>query len=207
MRLIQKLSSVASITMRTTTGDHKLDSAVRIGAEILDKAKKEYEQGLRDIYQEHGRALFRYALAFTCSAEDAEDAVQEVFVRIAKEWKRFEAVANIKAYLISAVRNACYSILRTRKRSVALCEAVGAELCEVCSCEPGADSMASIALREAFAELPIEQREVLILKVTYEMTFQEISDTIGISINTAAGRYRYGVERLRRVWEDRENGR
>ncbi|MCA1596341.1 MAG: hypothetical protein LC772_07955, partial [Chloroflexi bacterium] len=59
-------------------------------------------------------------------------------------------------------------------------------------------------LRDRFARLPVEQREVLALKVFQGLTFKEIARATGISINTAASRYRYGIEKLREALEARE---
>jgi len=53
--------------------------------------------------------------------------------------------------------------------------------------------------------LPVDQREVLILKIYDEMTFKEIANTVGASINTVASRYRYGIEKLREALEVSEN--
>ena len=45
--------------------------------------------------------------------------------------------------------------------------------------------------------LPVEQREVIVLKIWHEYTFEEIGTLLGVSPNTAAGRYRYGLQKLR----------
>ncbi len=58
-------------------------------------------------------------------------------------------------------------------------------------------------MSRAFAELPTEQREVLVLKAFDGMTFKEIAQLVGASINTVASRYRYGIEELRRALEDK----
>jgi RNA polymerase sigma factor (sigma-70 family) len=63
-----------------------------------------------------------------------------------------------------------------------------------------------IVLCKAFSALSAEQREVMALKIFEGMTFKEIADTIHISMNTAASRYRYAVERLRRALEENDNG-
>lgn len=47
------------------------------------------------------------------------------------------------------------------------------------------------------AELPLMQREVIVLKLWHEYTFEEIGELLEVSPNTVAGRYRYGVEKLR----------
>ncbi len=50
---------------------------------------------------------------------------------------------------------------------------------------------------KCLAGLPRDQREVIVLKIWHEHTFDEIGELLGISPNTAAGRYRYGLEKLR----------
>ncbi|HET6382475.1 MAG TPA: sigma factor, partial [Armatimonadota bacterium] len=63
---------------------------------------------LDDLYDQHARSLYRYALALTSSPEDAEDAVQEVFVGLARQRNcdRLARISNIRAYLLKAARNA-----------------------------------------------------------------------------------------------------
>jgi RNA polymerase sigma-70 factor, ECF subfamily len=188
-------------------GEHKPATAVITEDQTLRERDDSYRNGIRELHDAHGRSLFRYALALTCSADDAEDVVQEVFVRVAKDWERFRSVRNVKAYLVSSTRNATYRILKSRWRRESLHEAVAVELTAGCSLDPEAASVQSIMLRDVFARLPADQRDVVILKVVCEMTFQEISDAIGVSLNTVAGRYRYGIEKLRRALEGSENGR
>ena len=149
----------------------------------------------------YGKPLYRYALAIVNSAEDAEDTVQEVWVRVAREYKRLKKIGNIKAYLFTATRNAAFNTIRTRRRRHEVSDdAVDLEAQP--SLQRADISVEHIALQECFAELPIEQREVLGLKIYEEMTFEEIARMLGTSINTVAGRYRYGIERLRRALKE-----
>lgn len=161
------------------------------------------DKRLEELYDTYGEALFRYALALTCSRDDAEDAVQAVFVRIFQEQHCLSRVKNVKAYLFSAVRNAAFNIFRSKRRR----EAVASSLCAAFQVElQSVKSESQAELCEALDELPLYQREVLILKVFDEMTFKEIADTVGASINTVASRYRYGIEKLRRVMEVSDDG-
>ena len=167
-------------------------------ATLRDRAETD-EAILEGLYDQYAHALYRYALALVGSADDAEDAVQEVFVRIAR--KRLMKVDNIKAYLYTATRNSAYSALRSRRRRNEIADEALSGL--------AADTelpIDVIALQESFSQLPIEQREVLVLKIYDELTFKEIARTIGVSINTAASRYRYGIDRLKRALEEDQNG-
>lgn len=167
-------------------------------ARVRDKAETD-ETRLERIYDEYAVSLFRYALSLTGSTEDAEDAVQEVFVRIAHEPRRLTTVENLRAYLLHSTRNAAYTILRVRMRKERLDEAAFREELVSCSIQLEETAISVSVVREAFPQLPIEQREVLVLKVFDDLTFKEIAEITGASINTVAARYRYGIERLRRV--------
>jgi RNA polymerase sigma-70 factor (ECF subfamily) len=165
----------------------------------LRKKDDAVEIWLRSVHDQYASALFRYALALTGSVEDAQDAVQEVFTRVARGWKRFMEVQNVNAYLFAATRNAAYSILRRRKRGEALHDAICVDLATACVPQDRRTSATVISIREAFSQLNLDQREVLVLRILHQMTFKEIADMIGVSANTIYGRYRCGIERLRRV--------
>jgi len=182
------------------------NSQIIIGAAMVRDEERPSELGVEGLYDQYAHAMFRYALALTGSVDDAEDAVQEVFVRIARDMKRLRKVSSIKSYLFSATRNAAYSQLRGKKRRDHLHEAICVDIRVKLEEETGGKVATSAALCEAFGGLPLDQREVLLLKVFDEMTFKEIAETTGASINTVASRYRYGIERLRQALEVNDNG-
>jgi len=160
---------------------------------------------LRSVHDQYAASLYRYALALTCSVEDAQDAVQEVFARISRQPKRFTEVRNVRAYLFAATRNSAYSILRGRKRTEALHEVICADIAAICAPDKRQMSATIIVIREAIAQLSIEQREVLVLKILDQMTFKEIAQTVRAPMNTVAGRYRYGIEKLRKALDTVDN--
>ena len=59
------------------------------------------------------------------------------------------------------------------------------------------ESPAERTAMRGLAALPQEQREAIVLKIWHQHTFEEIGELLGISPNTAAGRYRYGLQKLR----------
>lgn len=181
------------------------ETTIGTGAAEAREAAVTGELSLERLYDDYSRSLYRFALALTGSGDDAEDAVQEVFVRVARDTRRLRKVTSIKAYLYTSTRNAAYSILRSRRRR----ENAEAELCRELSLATevaGGTPVDKEALCRAFAQLPVEQREVLVLKVYEEMTFREIAETTRTSANTVASRYRYAVDKLRQALEVNEHG-
>src|SRR5439155_18603577 len=133
--------------------------------------------------------LLLFARQWVHSAADAEDIVQEAFVRF---WRRNHRIDN-RALLYSAVRSAALDLIRRDQRRSRREIEVFADASR--SVEPefeaGDDSQRELAA--AVDDLPRDQREVLVMKVWNELTFAEIAETLGISQNTAASRYRYAL--------------
>ena len=148
---------------------------------------------LADWYDEHGPRLYRYALLLLANREAAEDAVHEAFVHLGAALARRHPPEVSFGYFAVIVRNECYSALRRRKRWAE----DQAPIVEPVS--PGASEEERLIIDAALRALPAEQREVMYLKVFEGMTFQEIADRCGISINTAGSRYRYAAEALRQT--------
>jgi RNA polymerase sigma-70 factor (ECF subfamily) len=185
-------------------GDIEAPFATAATAGTMERAETP-EAVLDRIYDQYARQLYRYALAVTGSPDDAEDAVQEVFVRLARSIRRLPRVADLKAYLFSSTRNAACDILRARQRGGRLGEALQLEARVAGQCE--VSSRDGSELCEAMLALPVEQREILVLKVFEEMTFKEIAAVLGVSINTVASRYRYAIGKLRGILEAQDDGR
>jgi len=97
-------------------------------------------------------------------------------------------------YLYRAVRNASLNSLRSQTREVELRE-VGLEDGWLLG-SAGMEETA-MELQSALRELPEEQREVILLHVWGQMSFEETATALGISPNTAASRYRYALSKLR----------
>ena len=138
--------------------------------------------------------LVLFARQWVRSPADAEDVVQEAFVRF---WRRNHRIDN-RALLYSAVRSAAlYLIRRDQRRSRREIEIFAdADRSVQPHFEPGDDSQRALAA--AVDDLPRDQREVLVMKIWNELTFAEIAEILGISQNTAASRYRYALATLRK---------
>jgi RNA polymerase sigma-70 factor (ECF subfamily) len=154
------------------------------------------------IYDRHAEALYRLLVAILGRADDAEDALQETFVKLAT--KSLSHVEDLRPYLFRMARNEAINILRRRKRENRLMENYGEEIETASSFNGDKFSAANHNWQKLLARLPLEQREIIALKIWEEMTFAEIAAVVKTSPNTAASRYRYGIERLRK-WYAEEN--
>lgn len=154
-------------------------------------------EAVAQIYDRYAPPLYRWLCALLGSPVDAEDALQEIFVRLASGRARPER--DLRAYLFVAARNEAYAMLRRRQRDEALVE-------QSIVAEAGSEAPpryeANADLVTLLQRLPLEQREVIALKVAQDLTFAEIATLLKISPHTAASRYRYGIERLRLWWRE-----
>jgi RNA polymerase sigma-70 factor (ECF subfamily) len=151
----------------------------------------------REWFERHGPKLLLCARQWTRSFADAEDVVQEAFVRF---WRRQRQLGGEPgALLFTSVRRAAIDLARSNSRRSAR---------ELRS-DGGLDDTGPLfetplegedrreAIESALRRLPVEQREVLTLKIWGELTFEQIAAQLHIPANTAASRYRYALAGLR----------
>jgi len=153
-----------------------------------------HEEDWKVCFAELGPGLVLFARQFVRSIADAEDIVQEAFVRF---WRKQHSIEN-RGLLYATVRSVALDLLRRDSRR-ARREAVAVLESEQTS-EPhfSGEDESQRALAEAVGRLPQEQREVVVMKIWNELTFQEIGTVLGISQNTAASRYRYALASLKK---------
>ena len=147
---------------------------------------------LGSLYDRLAPGLYRYALMILADRDDAADAIQQVFATLVR--RGTAGLQETDHYLRRAVRNECYSALR-RRRDRPSHESAAVPLESIAAESDRPDER--IAIERALALLPPDQREVVHLKVFEGLTFKEIADVTGESINTMASRYRYGMDKLR----------
>jgi len=159
------------------------------------------------LYDEHAQPLFAFLLNFTRDGHDTRDVLQEIFVKIAREPELLGGVREERAFLIRLAHNAAIDLIRRRGTRERTKENFAAE--KVSPFAPTNDPDDKLFREElafALGELPEEQRAVVHLKLWEHLTFEQIAETLEIPPNTAASRYRYGLdklrERLRQLYEE-----
>ena len=154
------------------------------------------EQDWRAWFAEHGARLRLIARQWTRCDADADDVLQEAFVRFWRHQRHLPGDPN--ALVVTSIRRAALDHHRRRDRRTLREQAVAADADLVGDFEPEADPRLA-ALARSLPALPPEQREVVVLKVWGDLTFEQIGAQLDISPNTAASRWRYAMEALRRL--------
>jgi RNA polymerase sigma-70 factor (ECF subfamily) len=148
----------------------------------------------------HGPGFLLFARQQTPDEEEAQDLVQDALV---EAWRRSGANGPPPVPLVFAtLRRRAVDVARSRQRRSRR-ELVVSQEAAVAWFEPEVEQREMSALvQQALARLPAAQREVITLKVWAGLTFAEIADALGIPVNTAASRYRYGLEALRAMTQE-----
>jgi RNA polymerase sigma-70 factor (ECF subfamily) len=155
------------------------------------------------IWDRYGARLLALLQATLCSRSDAEDVLQTTFVRIARKRCYLAEARCLDAYVYQMAQNEAISFLRRRRlhrREQAA--PVDAVPWLVATENSNGQSEMAEELQKALARLPQVQREVVVLKVYGDRTFQEIAQTLELSRHTVASRYRYAMEKLRALLRD-----
>ena len=141
------------------------------------------------LYQAKAAELILYGRALGLTHSEAEDVVQETFVALLQ---RPGPPLQPVHYCVRSFRNRALNYRRGLWRRLAR-EFESQRWFEPSSAESPEERLAMRCL----AELPQEQREVIVLKIWHQYTFEQIGELLEVSPNTAAGRYRYGLQKLR----------
>ncbi|MBQ2247844.1 MAG: RNA polymerase sigma factor [Tidjanibacter sp.] len=146
-----------------------------------------------DRYEEQ---LFRYAFFRLGNRSDAEDVVQDTFVKVGTSTR---SIRNPKAYLFATVASGCVDILRQRKVDMSLNERIASDTLS----ESGAiEEEEFTRINNLLYHLPEQQSEIIRLHIHGEMKFTEIAEMSNTPVTTIKSRFKSGIERLRQLFNN-----
>ena len=153
---------------------------------------------LRLIYEKYKPTLLNVAGALLNDATAVEDVLHDVFVRFASQAGCFRLNGSLKGYLAICVANRARNVNRQDRQigSERLALATPRAAHEPDSSEAATHTEQRQAVAYALAQMPQEQRQVVVLHVLGSLRFREIAQQTGESVNTIQSRYRYGLEKL-----------
>ena len=172
---------------------------------LVLRCKRGSSDALRRIYEKYKRDLLILAVALSNDASAAEDVVHDVFVCFVQVVENFRLTGSLKGYLSTCVANCARNANKAKHT-----QTVGLDGIEPVSSgcnEPHRSVICNEELRQlsfAMAQLPYEQREVIVLHLQGGLRFRTIANSQGVSVNTVKSRYRYGLDKLRAFFDEAE---
>ncbi len=151
------------------------------------------------LLHEVGPRVFAYVRKAFGNRVEAEDVLAETFARAADNIRPLRAHARPDLYLIAIARNLCLDTLRRRQPDrISDGQACRIPTPEISPHEQTAAREERRRLRDAVAELPSIQREVVVLRLSAELKFEEIAELLSIPLGTALSRMNAATVRLRK---------
>jgi RNA polymerase sigma-70 factor, ECF subfamily len=175
-------------------------------AEAVARARAGDREGFRQLVDRHSRPLFRLAFRMTGNEHDAEDVVQEAFLRAYRGLDRFEDRSQVGSWLYRIAANCAYDVLRARQRHEDRFEEEREDdaLTEMASAEPGPDRLAlggEVRKRVdvALARMTTRERSAFVLRHFEGMSIEEIARALGMDESAVKQSILRAVRKVRQV--------
>ena len=176
----------------------------------VERARSGDSDAFRLLVEQHSRAVFRLAFRMTGNEQDAEDVVQETFLRAHRQLDKYEARSSFSTWLYRIASNYSLDLIRMRKRHEDRRERGKAEdrdiLQSIPGNSPGPDrilysSQVKDRVNEALNELSPQERTAFVLRHFEGLSIDEIGDALGTGTNATKHSIFRAVQKLRRSLE------
>ena len=169
---------------------------------LVIRCKRGSTEALGRIYEKYKTDMLVLAIALLNDKSAAEDVMHDVFLSFVMNIEKFGLTGSLKGYLLTCLANRARNLNKAKHLQ-------GVELDPTEPVSAGSDEpLRAIICNEQLQQLsnamtrhPYDQREVIMLHFQAGMTFRIISKSLGISANTIKSRYRYGLEKLRSIFD------
>ena len=158
--------------------------------------KRRYMEQLACLMEEEKHHLHRYACYKIGDTDEADDILQEMFLRLCSKSHLLAQVDNMRNYLYRTLANQCGMLLRERQKR----PEVSVENLEQLQLEefiPESFEQEYRLINRLLSEIPMEQSEVIRLHIHGGRTFADIAAILDAPLPTVKARYRYGIDKLR----------
>jgi RNA polymerase sigma factor (sigma-70 family) len=177
--------------------------------ELVHLYIKGNEDCLAHLIKRHQRSIFTAIYLLVKNRPLAEDIFQETFIKIIHTLRagNYNEEGKFGPWAVRIGRNLTIDYIRKQKRDMTITDSEGNDIFSYLQIaeESREDKLIQYqteqSIKELVKRLPDEQREVLIMRHWGNLSFKEIADTTGVSINTALGRMRYALNNLRKMME------
>ena len=175
-------------------------------AELIQAYLRGHERALEVLIHRYKDKVYTSVYMIVKDKYLAEDIFQDAFLKIVKTIKdgRYAEQGKFLPWAIRVAHNLCMDYYRRTRNQIPVVLPDGQDISSLFVCEdiPSVNMERKEvhgSVRKLIEELPEDQREVIVLRVYAELSFKEIADLTGVSINTALGRMRYALINMRKM--------
>jgi len=159
------------------------------------------EAAFEMLYQRHAAPVLAFLERMVRDDALAEDLLQTTFVSFVRARGRYVPGTNVKSWVFAIAANAGRDALRRRRASPERLAPEGGAPEPAVEPAPPSDPAAARALEAALMQLPVDQREAVVLHKLENLSFEEVAAALGITVGAAKVRAHRGYRRLRRILE------
>lgn len=167
---------------------------IAIDEGLLSRIGRGEREAFRQLYELAGNAVYAYALSILRSREDAEDAMQETFLKIRAAAHLYVPMGRPMAWILTITRNICMMRFRRERHASPV---PFDELEESPDCSDIENREDRMVLETAFRVLSEQECQIITLHIVGGMKHREISEWMKLPISTVLSRYHRGLKKLR----------
>jgi RNA polymerase sigma-70 factor (ECF subfamily) len=153
------------------------------------------ERAFAEIYRRYGQRIYAYCRKILLDSRDADDALQETFLKFLGSVRQDRQMTNLPAYLLTIARNVCMDMFEQRRPHVELIEDVHGATDDRSVERDEINSLVTMALDL----LPQEWREAVVMQLYASMSYEEISAAMNVPVTTIRNWLCRGKQRLREI--------
>lgn len=171
-------------------------------AAAVERARSGDQDAFRVLVDKHSRSLYRLAYRMTGKPEDAEDVVQETFIRAYRQLSRFEARSNVSTWLYRIAFNCAVDFLRSRPRRESATEVETLERLAPAATGPTMDDLVYAGeigerMQLALGDLSEKERAAFLMRHYHGCSIEEIGSTLGMKTNATKHSIFRAVKKMR----------
>lgn len=163
--------------------------------DLLARLAGRDKQALSELYHQMKTIIYSFALSILKNKADAEDVMQETFIKIYAAAGSYRSQGKPEAWMLTIARNLCLMRLRENKKTGALSPE---ELLLADPCRPMENRLDQIMLDAALNTLSTEESQIVILHALVGFKHREIADFLGLGLSTTLSKYRRALKKLQK---------
>ncbi len=156
------------------------------------------QEALSVIYDSMARILFSVAYAVTGNTADAEDVLQDTMIGIVQGAHSYQRGTNARAWILSIARNRAINLVKRRRVTVPLEEVTHLTV-------PPEGMAEDLAFAELLSPLSEDERQMVLLRLHWELPYREIARILGIGVPAAQKRFQRALKKLKTTYLQKED--